>query len=276
MHERGGALEIAIARDHDRDESPGDLVWRVRILDVSDTEILVEPPTTLGQAIHLVPGVELVAVLAIGQNRWMFRTTIVDSVDHRTRDGRIIKANRIVIPEKVERCQRRNYYRVETTSLRLPEVDIWPLLDPKTVLIAERANEIQAESGDDYPAADEPASDFVMPDVGSQFKAMLLNIGGGGLGLRVEPSDAQSLTRHKNFWVKCSLPPVLDVPICATAKLMHTHIDSTQFTYAGLAFDFSFNPAHQRFVAEQICRYIAEQQRRQMEQTGAAVARKSA
>ena len=32
-----------------------------------------------------------------------------------------------------------------------------------------------------------------------------------------------------------------------------------------MAFDFSFNPAHQRFVVNQICRYIAVQQQAQFE-----------
>jgi hypothetical protein len=37
-----------------------------------------------------------------------------------------------------------------------------------------------------------------------------------------------------------------------------------------MAFDFSFNPQHQRFVVEQICRYINMQQRAQLADRGAA------
>jgi ATP-dependent HslUV protease ATP-binding subunit HslU len=40
-------------------------------------------------------------------------------------------------------------------------------------------------------------------------------------------------------------------------------MESTHETYAGMAFDFSFNPAHQKFVVDQICRFIAMQQREQ-------------
>ena len=98
---------------------------------------------------------------------------------------------------------------------------------------------------------------------------MLLNIGGGGLGLRVRPDDAQSLARHKIFWLRFTLPPELTTPICATAKLAHTNVDSTQYTYAGMAFDFSFNPVHQRFIVEQICRFIAMQQRDQTDDRAA-------
>ena len=43
-------------------------------------------------------------------------------------------------------------------------------------------------------------------------------------------------------------------------KLIHTHMESSQHTYAGFAFDFSFNPGHQRVVVDQICRFTARQQ----------------
>jgi hypothetical protein len=41
---------------------------------------------------------------------------------------------------------------------------------------------------------------------------------------------------------------------------VHTHIDSTQRTYVGIAFDFSFNQPHQSLVANQIISYIEQQQ----------------
>jgi hypothetical protein len=100
-----------------------------------------------------------------------------------------------------------------------------------------------------------------MPEVGPKFTATLLNLGGGGLGLRVRPHDAPALGRHKLFWLRFSLPPGLTTPICATGKLAHTNVDSTQHTYAGMAFDFSFNPGHQRLVVAQVCRYITAIQR---------------
>ena len=48
-----------------------------------------------------------------------------------------------------------------------------------------------------------------------------------------------------------------------TARLVHTHVDSTQSLYAGMAFEWSFNPAHRDFVIEQICRCVAMIQREQ-------------
>ena len=41
---------------------------------------------------------------------------------------------------------------------------------------------------------------------------------------------------------------------------VHTHIDSSQRTYVGVAFDFSFNPGHQDILASQIAYYIERRQ----------------
>lgn len=270
VYERNGALEIAVARSSEGDEDESrHLVWRVRLVNITEQEIFVEQPTTLSQVIHLEPGIELVAILAIGQNRWMFSTTNLGVTSYQLNDHKTISVLRLVMPESVERCQRRNYYRMETASLNLPEVEIWPLLDPKSVLLAERASQLKFEAdegsaGQDADAETGALDDATMPEVGPKFTATLLNIGGGGVGLRVAPQDAPALTRLKVFWLRFSLPPGLTTPICATAKLVHTHVDSTQHTYAGMAFDFSFNPIHQRLVVDQICRYIATQQRAQL------------
>jgi hypothetical protein len=272
--ERGGALEIAVVRNVGAEVGPAShLVWRVRLLQLSEREIVVEQPSALGEVIRLEPGIDLVAILAIGQNRWMFMTRTLGTVAPtagRGGTGRAPAGLRLQMPESVERCQRRNYYRMETGELQMPEVDMWPLLDPASVLVAERANELafqEDRDGRGDGAADEEA---VMPEVGPRFTATLLNIGGGGVGLRVRPEDAHVLGRHRLFWVRFRLPPELKTPVCATAKVAHTSVDSTQHTYAGMAFDFSFNPLHQRFVVEQICRYINMQQRAQLSRRGAA------
>jgi hypothetical protein len=264
VHERRGALEIAVVRSAERDDDGRHLIWRVRLVELLDDEILVEQPTTLGQVIRLDAGIELIAMLTVGQNRWMFHTKCLGRTQHAGRDHRPGAVIRLAMPKSVERC-RRNYYRMPTASLNLPEVEVWPLLDPKSVIVAERANELQFESDRGVaavPGSAGGAGETTMPEVGPKFTAMLLNIGGGGVGLRVRPQDAQALGRHKLFWLRFSLPPQLTTPICATGKLAHTNVDSTQHTYAGMAFDFSFNPGHQRLVVEQICRYITAMQRR--------------
>ncbi|MCZ6836941.1 MAG: hypothetical protein O7G85_14285 [Planctomycetota bacterium] len=268
VHQRNGSLEIAISRDYDEGSEGQHLIWRVRLLDLSESEVVVEQPMTLGQLIKIRQGIELVAIITIGQNRWMFTTTNLGDVDYQLNANKKVPAMRMVLPEKVERCQRRNYYRVETAALRLPEVEMWPLLDPKSVVIAERANELcileNSNSGMAVDEALKPQLDEVMPEVGPRFNASLVNIGGGGVGLNIDPEDGYNLSRHKLFWIRITLSPELEHPICLTGKVVHTHMESNLSTYAGVSFDFSFNPDHQRFVSDQICKYIAVQQRNQL------------
>ncbi len=147
--QRKGALEIAVARNTGTsDKSSRHLVWRVRLLDLSEAEIVVEPPTALGEVIQLQPGIDLVASLSVGQNRWMFTTSILGLTERRAGPQKSMSALRLKMPDSVERCQRRTYYRMETAALTLPEVEVWPLLDPKSVLVAERANELQFQESE--------------------------------------------------------------------------------------------------------------------------------
>ena len=271
LAQRQGALEIAVARNYQEGEGGQHLVWRVRLLRLTDEAMIVEEPMALGQTIKLEQGIQLVAILAIGQNRWMFNTANLGETNYKPDSHTTVPAIRLSLPVSVERCQRRNYYRVETASLTLPQIDVWPLLDPKSVLVAERVNELEFEAA--HPGVEDPDAaqlnaldpNSLMPDVGPKQVATLLNLGGGGIGLRFRPEDSQILSRHKLFWLCFQLPPELETPICATAKLIHTHMELSQDTYAGMAFDFSFNPSHQRFVVNQICRYIAIQQQAQFE-----------
>lgn len=263
VEKRGGALEIAVATGASGETAAGgDLVWRVRILATTDTEIEVESPVALGHPITLDPGVALVAVLVIGQNRWMFRTVIVGPGTRMVNGANTL---RLAMPPSVERCQRRNHYRVETASIHLPRVEVWPLLDPQSVVIAERANELAIDGSDgvNQGAADE---ELTLPSVGPRLHGLLQNVGGGGVGLIVEGEDAAALSHHRIFWIRIRLPGI--PPVCATGRLVHTHIDSMQRTYAGLAFDFTFNPVHQRYVLAQIARYVALRQREQLRATG--------
>ncbi len=271
--QREGSMEIALAGDagalhHADPESAGvpgarrsaSLIWRVRLVSVSEREVVVEPPVALGQQLDLEVGANLVCAITIGQNRWMFKSSILGTVTkhgHSTpgpqhKPARLL---RLELPEQVERCARRNFYRVSTAELALPIVECWPLIDPSSVAPAEFANRLQVMgSASPLPVGDEP---LVLPEVGPRFNARLVNLGGGGAGLIVEKPDASALDRARHFWLRVDLTPAIRAPIAMTARLAHTHIDSMQNVYAGMAFDFTFNPAHRSFVVEQITQYVS-------------------
>lgn len=265
ISERGGAIEIAVAHpEHDGAEpaahAPGpDLVWRVKVMDLREDEIVVEAPVTLGRDMRIDEGTELAAALTVGQNRWTFRT--VNLGEERRGGGHGHAGLRLRMPTGVARSQRRRL-RVDTQSLTLPKVELWPLLDPKSVLPAERATELAYErwtNGEEIDRSDLLA-ESMLPTVGPKFTAELANLGGGGVGLVVSPEDSGVLGRHRVLWLRLSLEPEMPVPVNATGKVVHTHIDSTQKTYVGIAFDFSFNHPHQKLVGDQILQYIEQKQ----------------
>jgi hypothetical protein len=278
VYERGGALEIALPHHAEdaaqgvQDQSAANLIWRVKILGMTETEIIVEQPTALGHAIPIAAGMDLVGILAIGQNRWMFRTANLGASSVPAGMGRTIPAYRLRMPDQVERVQRRNFYRISTLGLTLPRVECYPLMNPDTAPVAEAANRCEILDLLDAPLIGcpiEPARQPVMPEVGPMFHSMLVNIGGGGVGLLIDPDDRPSLDAGDLLWLRVSLMPHIPVPLAVTARVKHTHIDSSQRTYAGLAFEFGWHPEHSKFVIDQLCRYVAQLQREQMSRPSA-------
>ncbi len=260
VQERDGAIEIALASGSGEGAPKGastpsaSLIWRVRIASLTPDELVVEQPVALGQSIELAAGSELIGGITIGQNRWMFRSRVVGVVTRQVSNGRQVRFLKLQLPDHVERCSRRNFYRMSTSELALPRVECWPLLDPSSVGPAEIANRLQIV-GSNSPTSLGTAP-VVLPEVGPLFLARLVNLGGGGAGVIVEKPDASALDRSRFFWLRVDLSPAIRAPIGLTVRLAHTHIDSMQNVYCGMAFDFSFNPSHRDFVVEQICRYV--------------------
>lgn len=265
IRQRGGGLEFSVSRAAvENAGAPGaargsDLIWRCRLLQVTETEIVVEQPTAMGHPLFIDRNVDLIGVMAIGQNRWMFRTTTLAPTPKLSRTG----VMRIAMPTSVERVQRRQFYRVSTAELSLAKVECWPLLNPMSVGPAEAANRAAIEEAERTGQTPENREPSVLPEVGLQFQAQLVNIGGGGVGLMVDPSEARSIDRARLYWLRLDLTPHIPIPLSVTARLAHTHMDSTQSVYAGLSFDFTFNPSHQSFAVAQMVRYVEALQRAQ-------------
>ena len=255
IYERGGGLEFAIHRSDDQ-EQVKDLIWRVRVLDLSDDEIIIEQPGAMGQSFNINDGVELVGIMSVGQNKWMFNTKVLGTTLNQTRSG-TFPALRVSMPEKVVRCMRRNADRTSIAHINLPLAECWKLLDPMSAVPVEVANRVHVEELLAKGQTATPSDDqMALPSVGPKFNARLANLGGGGIGL-VVPKEARSdIDSSKTFWIRLDLRPAIPAPIVLTAKLVHSHIDSEQNTYAGMAFDFGVNHLHKDFIIKQIARYI--------------------
>lgn len=268
---RGSGIELTLAsKDQLEDEWPdttgGDLLWRVRLYEVHGDEMIVEAPTAAGSAVKFENGVRLVGVMSVGQNRWMFHTNVLETKTINTGRGRSTTVLRITMPETVERCQRRSFYRISTAALRLPQVQSWPVLDPASIPGAETANRglIRSlrERGEEATSAVEEA---ILPEVGPGFTGHLVNVSGGGLGLLVDKADGGSVQQLKNYWLQLDLRPGIPAPLGLAGKIVHTHFDSSMNVYCGLAFEFNGNVEHRDFVVGEITEYVAALQREQLQ-----------
>jgi hypothetical protein len=223
--------------------------------------------------VELPAGTALIGAMTIGQNRWMFRTKNLGKTKAPVNSYRVVTGLRLAMPSEVERCQRRNFYRVSTVGLTLPNVMCYPLLDPASAAVAEQANRvaiIDAIEGPRTPRLVRDTDDLTMPLVGPGLAAHLMNIGGGGAGLLFDDADGASLYAQRLYWLRVGLTPHIPLPLTVTARLRHTHIDSTHRIYAGMAFEFGFHPQHQKFVVDQLMRCVALVQRDQLKRTGEA------
>lgn len=262
IFDRNGGLEVSVDQQAPSPlaghESAGgaDLVWRVRILRLNDREIMVERPAAMGQSFSLPVGTSIIAAMSVGQNRWMFRTTIT------AESGRSMNSPgglTLAMPEHVERCSRRSAFRVSTAELKLPLVTCWPLLDPASVVAAEVANRaaiLDAQNGNTPPLPLTDESALVLPEVGPSFPARLMNLGGGGVGLLIERAEQSAAERSRLLWLRVDLRPRIALPIAMTARVVHVHTNSESQLYFGAAFDFAFHESHREFVVSQMTRYV--------------------
>ncbi|RMH30339.1 MAG: hypothetical protein D6693_00605 [Planctomycetota bacterium] len=272
--ERNGGIEIAIPRPGDaawpnaseQDDAAVNLIWRVRLLAVGNDELVIETPSTLGERIDLRDGLHLIVVFSLGQNRWMFRTRTLGRLRWKLNHHHAVGAVRLRAPERVERCQRRQFYRVSTVGLMLPRADAAPLLNTSSAIAAEKAVQTRIEILREGAVAGyvgfEPP--ILLPEVGPAARALLVNVGGGGAGLMAEGDAAGVFDQHRLFWVTLHLMPHLPAPLSVVCRLAHVRIDSEQRRYLGMSFEFGHHPDYKQFVVDTLCHTVNEIQRQQL------------
>lgn len=290
IQERNGSIEIALAR-HVRREAGSvistpvkSLLWRARVLELTADSIIVEHPTTMGRPAPIQPGARIIAVMSVGQNQWMFHTSHEGSLLHRLNATKTVPAIRLAAPTNVERCQRRAFYRVSTVGLLLPEVRCAPLLDVRSAIPAEEScrarvqrmlqeqilGAIGAIGEDGEPSADFPEPGGLAPDLDEPMDAILVNIGGGGVGLLFEPDSPIARERKPLYWLELDLTPMTPAPVGVVGRLVHTRINSAQRINAGFAFVFDHNPRYEDFIVDQLCRCVVHVERDQLRRSGDA------
>tara|TARA_R110002072_G_scaffold100945_1_gene222504 strand:- start:1772 stop:2623 length:852 start_codon:yes stop_codon:yes gene_type:complete len=256
---RGGGLEFTVNSSNSSPDSKN-LVWRVRLIDFDDNTLTLEHPGAMGLSFHIENGTPLIGILSVGQNRWMFHTKSIKSISDNSTRG-VFKKLIVQMPENVERCMRRNFDRTSTAQVDLPTVNAWPLLNQHSAGPIEIANRLMVSQLREQGALGSNEIDpQMLPEVGPHFEAKLANIGGGGVGLVVDKENRAALDSGHLFWLSVNLTPAVPAPLGMVARMAHTHMDSQQNTYAGLAFDFSQSTDHKSFIINEIDRFIRSSQ----------------
>jgi len=263
--ERGGGLEISVPACSPSGDNAPDLVWRVKLQSIGEHSMTIEAPTAAGRPVPLSAGLVLVAAMTIGQNRWMFTTTVSDAPAP-GKSGPV----ELALPEKVERCSRREFFRVSMASVRPPAVTARPLSDLSQAVAAENALRDRFADwtpGQTTSPGPSPAALFTpLPPgaAGPAFTAVMQNLGGGGLGLIVGHEHSSLAERTPYLWLEIDLRPRLPFPLGLVARRVHSHLDAGQHIYLGLCFEFAHNPGHQAFITEMMCSVVDAVRREQL------------
>lgn len=254
---RNGAIEL-----RPDPEAHGATSWegaaaRGRLLRVEASGWLVEDPANDPKH-RLAPGMNLLGVLNAGTHRIGFRTTVLarEATDLNPRQR--LAALRLSEPTDMYSAQRRGYYRVATQALDVPPVWLWALPDPPKAL-GEIEREIQA--------AHRPGSELdlnlesIRPRVGAFLAGKLHDVSGSGLALTFEPRQLLALKDAGRLWVEFYLPGFRS-PIAVAAKPVRLVKRTNVAVLLGLAFSSLHSETYQEFLADTICQFAAEQQRR--------------
>lgn len=206
---------------------------RTLLLSVEEDESLVVAlPATAEEAQPLRRAAALDVVTLSGGQRWVGRCRVLGPVYHQLNDQRRVLALRLGPAEHVRSAQRREFFRAETAA-----IDMAPV----------RLTQVE-------PKPDDPAEPF---------EARLLNLSGGGIGIRLERSSADMICGGRRFACHFQLPADTE-PIDVQVSLVHVEQAHERALYLGMAFDFA-SETQRRRIQDQIVRFTTELERKRLQ-----------
>ena len=253
--------------NHEAEAEAPPVSSKSRVLKMTDQTVLVERPAGLRLPQLVRRDTPLSMILTRKAERWKFDTWVLGHALFQLNARRRVPALKLGCPTTAERFQRRNFYRASTVGLGVGPVEMWPVLDLDSCLAAEQANR-RLHEGEGDSEADPGLIDGPDPALGMNFRANLVNVSGGGLAALVSTRLADLFDEHTLFWVEMRLPQI-DHPLVAVARTVHLQSNRGQPIQVGMAFDFSHDPSHRRFIEERICHFAAWQQRQQLQRATA-------
>jgi c-di-GMP-binding flagellar brake protein YcgR len=209
---------------------------RTRILDIHGGRCLVELPSHRDTAASIRHTHHAMMLLVDSGVRLQCVVRIDEVIKHQLNAQTEVWALRMSEPLHVQSAQRRAFFRAMTAHLKLM-VNMQPLA------------ETPLHTG------------IEIPD-GPPFRAMMVNVSGGGLGV-IAPQRVGTLIQHYGRY-RCSVAlPTHDEPLAVTVKHVHLHSNDDGTHYMGLAFKLA-DVAERHRVEDSICRFTTWLQRQQL------------
>lgn len=263
LNERDGAVEItglsgqrdtsAKAVSNASDKSTTQHVapsFRVRLLAWRPAGIVVDQPTNAEEAHYFQQGSVVRILVVDGPARWELITTVASRVKFRLNEHSVVAAIVLARPHEVNSVQRREFFRVSTAAAKMPPVQLIP--EFKKPMLTQATDVVTAEA------------QFIGPQPQlSPFTGILVNVGGGGMG--VEATDDFAFTFSLCNRYRCVLNlPSMDKPLKVDCTLVHLEEQVEGMHYLGLRFETTSTGARRR-VEDQICHFTSWLQRQQLQ-----------
>lgn len=245
--------------------------YLARLLDFDDRGFLIERPQGKDAIRFMREGSPIFMLLIDGSQRLELASIVTELTRYQLNERMTVAAARLAMPHDVRSAQRRNYFRVMVSGLKLnpvtfipPEVspeapaEASPEADPAPPEVSPEAEvrpEPTPESSADAPQEDQPIE--VRP-----FEAKLLNLGGGGVGVEAPRWVRQQLPLCDTYHCRLTLPDIEDV-ITVVGKVVHCRPQQQDTVYLGVQFEFD-DPAQESAVVDQLVRFTTVVQRRQL------------
>ncbi len=261
LERRNGVVELRIDNDRLNAEQAKhryDGAFRTRVLAIRDGQWIVERPVMVEGSSSLARGVPVIAVIGANARRWAFDAAIGNVETFQLNAELRVPALRLSPPKRVRPFQRRAYFRVSMIGADLEPATLWPLLDPDSADAALEANRILHKTGNTIPTVTAP-----LPELGPSFQASVIDLSGNGLAIQVRPHYKPLLSEHELFWVELRLPGHKHPFVFAAKCVRACEVDDD--VLVGLTCSLGVHRAHEQFIIDQICRFAADEQRRQLQ-----------
>jgi c-di-GMP-binding flagellar brake protein YcgR len=222
------------------------VTYRTRLLALEDDGVLlVERPGQPGVSHRLQEGVAVELVAVEQGHRWKGRCEVLGFSDYHLNAATKVRAVRLSGPGEVTSAQRRYFFRVDIAGSQVQPAVLVPMWN---------IGDEESSAGAVYE-----------PVVGAEpIHANLLNVSGGGVGVRVNVTPQLVAALKKGEIYRCVLMlPTIARPLELTARLVHLRPRKDRTAYLGLQFVLD-GSARQRQVQDQIIRFATDMERQQL------------